>query len=250
MCKREFYGEQCFQAHLVETMEEVWKKDRETLEHQLGEQLTPVMNLKSTCTDFQRCTKCMATYKVNRELPHKCLHAQCRHCLDYVNVYEHKCFITSEEEKHFKRILQKMKKEKKKREQLIGNIEGLSDELMERLIVQRKRKLKMVERINKGVSPADIQREDLQEQVMAQLLEEGLCPEEITPEMVNARLPHEQTTEIIHVDDLIFADIECLLDSTNTFIPILICYTRGREETIYHHRGTDCISHFLETVHQ
>lgn len=29
-CKREFYGDTCFAAHLVETVEEVWKKKKET----------------------------------------------------------------------------------------------------------------------------------------------------------------------------------------------------------------------------
>ena len=28
----------------------------------------------------------------------------------------------------------------------------------------------------------------------------------------------------IYADDLVFADIECITDSTKTFIPVLICY--------------------------
>lgn len=250
VCRREFYGEHCFNAHLIETVEEVFKKDRETLEGQLGEQLSPLMDLKSICRNFHRCLECMATYKVNRDMPHKCYHAQCRHCLEYVNVYEHQCYITSEYEKHFKRALQTLKKDKKKQDQLLGNNgEGLTGEMMERLIAQRKRKLKELEMINKGVPQTDIQQEDLREQIMAELLEEGVPSEEITPEMVNERLPEETPPLAINAEDLIFADIECLLDSTDTFIPILICYTRGREEIIYHHWGTNCISQFLEEVH-
>lgn len=189
VCRREFYGEQCFRAHLVETVEEVWKKDRDELQGQLGEQLSPILEIHSTCIDFKHCSRCLATYKVNKEFPHKCLHAQCKHCLDFVNVYDHKCYITSEEEKTFKRTLQKLKKEKKKREQLIGN-NGmeLSDEGLERLIAQRKRKLKELERINRGVPQLEVRREDLREQIMADLLEEGVPDEDITPELVNERL--------------------------------------------------------------
>ena len=193
----------------------------------------------------------MATYKVNKEFPHQCLSAQCRHCLEYVQVYDHQCYITSEEEKSFKRILQKMKKEKKKRDQLIGN-NGmeLSDEGMEHLIAQRKRKLQMIKRINQGLSPSDIQREDLQEQIMTDLLEEGVPDEDITPELVNERLSQESIPTTFDADHLIFADIECLLDDSNTFIPILICYTVGRNQRIFHHWGVNCINQFLETIHQ
>lgn len=253
VCKREFYGEACFAAHLVESVDEnkEMKTLRVSLEKQLGEELTPVMVLHSTCRDFKRCTECMATYKVNKDLPHKCYHAPCRHCLDYVNVYEHKCYITSEDEKHFKRTLQKLKKDKKKQEQLLGNNgEGYPDETMERLIAQRKRKLKELELINRGVSMANSQFQDTQEQILDELLEEGVLPEDITPEMVTERMQTEQSIKTIHVDNLIFADIECLLDDNNTFVPILICYTIGGDEAIFHHWGTDCISRFLEAVHQ
>lgn len=84
------------------------------MQRQLGEQLTPLMELHSICLDFHRCSHCLATYKVNKDLPHKCYHASCRLCLEYVNVYQHQCYITSEEEKTFKRTLQKPKKKRRK----------------------------------------------------------------------------------------------------------------------------------------
>lgn len=34
---------------------------------------------------------------------------------------------------------------------------------------------------------------------------------------------------------MIFADVECQLDETITFIPVLICYASAANETIYHH---------------
>ena len=234
ICRRELYGEQCFRAHLIETVEEDkdMKKIRGGLEQQLNEPLTPILEMKSTCQDFQRCVKCMVTYKVNKDLPHKCLHAQCKHCLEFVPIYEHQCYITSEEEKQFKRTLQKLRKEKKKIEKLLGMVvEGVPEEntqgMIDMLIAQRKKKLKDLEYIDMGVPMAEIKLRDLQENVMDELLDEAVPPTEITLEMVHERLPQstETFTKKIFADDLIFADIECLIDSSKTFIPILICYT-------------------------
>ena len=47
-----------------------------------------------------------------------------------------------------------------------------------------------------------------------------------------------------------YPDIECILDSTNTFIPILICYTRGYSNTIFHYWGTNCVDLFIQTLLQ
>ena len=254
-CGREFYGEACFRAHLIETAEEDkdLKKMRKGLETNLKEYLTPIMELKSTCRDFHRCPQCLATYKVNKDLPHKCLHAQCKHCLEYVDVYEHRCYITSEEDKAFKRTLKKLRNKKRKEEQLLRvHVQELSDQdtqdKMNELVAQRKKKLKDLELINNGVPMAAITLKELQENVMDEMLEEGLGSEEITLEMVNERLPKDGTSKKTIAEDLIFADIECLIDSSNTFIPILICYTKGGDPTIYHHWGTNCLSQFLQEV--
>ena len=259
-CKREFYGETCFRAHLIETVEEnkEMKKMREYLEDELGEEQPPVMEIKSICRDFHRCSECMAFYKVNQDLPHKCHHAQCRHCLEYVHVNEHRCFITSEHDKAFKRTLQTLRKKKRQEDQLLsvyaeGLQEGGTQAKIDALIAQRKRKLKEIAMINQGVPQSEIRREVIQEQIMADLLEEGLSPEEMTPELVNARLSQEEEEKIpssVDADHLIFTDIECLLDNTHTFVPILICYTIGRDEHVFHHWGTNCIQQFLEAIHQ
>ena len=133
-------------------------------------------------------------------------------------------------------------------------VERVPDEntqgMIDTLIAQRKKKLKDLEYINMGVPMAEIKLRDLQERVIDQLLEEEVSPNEITLEMVNERWPQstETSTNKIFADDLIFADIECLIDNTKTFIPLLIRYTRGHGKTIYHHWGTNCVSLFLETV--
>ena len=47
---------------------------------------------------------------------------------------------------------------------------------------------------------------------------------------------------------MIFADVECQLDETITFIPVLICYASAANETIYHHWGTNCIQDFIKKL--
>ena len=47
---------------------------------------------------------------------------------------------------------------------------------------------------------------------------------------------------------MVFADVECLLDGTNTFVPIWICYATDDDDTIYHHWGANCIQTFIETM--
>lgn len=170
-------------------------------------------------------------------------------------IYEHQCYITSEEEKQFKRTLQNLRRQKKKKEKVLGLVvEGLPDDnsqgMIDTLIAQRKKKLKELQYINMGVPMAETKLRDLQEKVIDELLDEGVPLDEITLEMVKESLPKqtETSTKKIFADDLIFADIECLIDSSKTFIPILICYTRGHGKTIYHHWGTNCVTLFLETL--
>ena len=242
VCKREFYGERCFRAHLIESVEEnrAMTKARVHLEQQLGERIPPLMDFKSTCRDFQRCEKCLVSYKVNHDFPHKCLHAQCKHCLEFVHIYEHKCFITSEQEKDLKRVIQKSKAEQRNREKLLEHFAVSCLELstqndVNHLISQRKKKLQDLRFINKSVPRSDTSTENVQEQIIAELFEEGFSAADITVEMVNGRLPEEAIPKTIDAENLIFADIECVIDESNTFTPILICYTKGRDKKIRHH---------------
>ena len=205
------------------------------------------------------------SYKVNKEVPHKCLHAKCKHCLEYVHIYDHQCLITSEEEKQFKRTLQELRKRKKKKKQLFGMVvEGLPDDLTQTmigdLIANRQQNLKELDQINSGVPMTEIKAQryeeklnDLRGKVMLKMIEEeGMELDDITLEMGEERMPQqtEDTKESkkIFAEGLVFADIECILDSTDTLIPIFICYTRGYNKKIYHHWGTNCGDLFLETM--
>ena len=123
VCRREFYGEQCFMAHLIE--KEVVDKDlekmKQKLEQDLEEELPSIVEMKSVCDQCRKCKDCLVSYKVKEDVPHKCLRAKCKHCLEFVHIYDHQCFITSEEEKQFKRTLQELRRQKKKKGTVVGD---------------------------------------------------------------------------------------------------------------------------------
>ena len=103
MRRREFYGKECFVNHLVqhETEDPALKRAKNKWEKEYSEELPSIVEMKSVCDQFRKCKDCLVCYKVNEEFDHRSLHAKCKHCLEYVNIYEHKCFITSEEERCF-----------------------------------------------------------------------------------------------------------------------------------------------------
>ena len=125
--------------------------------------------------------------------------------------------------------------------------------------------LLLLEEINGGVPIHEIKAEryeekvnDLREKVMLKMMEdEGFELDDITLEMVEDRMAKEpdkppQTSESkkIFAGGLVCADIECILDSKNAFIPILIRNTRGCSKNIFHHWGTNGADLFIETVLQ
>ena len=148
-------------------------------------------------------------------------------------------------------------------------VEGLPDDhtqsAIDDFIAKRKKNLKELEEINRAVPMAEIKTQryeerlnDLREKVMLKMMEEeGFELDDITLEMVEDRMAKQQDkpqqtskSKKIFAEVLVCADIECILDSTNTFIPILICYTRGYSKTIFHHRGTNCVDLFIQTLLQ
>ena len=116
------------------------------------------MELKSVCDQFRKCKDSLVSYKVNEEFDHNCLHAMCKHCLEYENIYEHKYFITSEEEKCFKRNLRQLRQEKQTMEKMVGTVvdrDRLNDDylgaIIEKTIEQHKKKVQELKEINKGI---------------------------------------------------------------------------------------------------
>ena len=74
--------------------------------------------------------------------------------------------------------------------------------------------------------------EDLCERAIQQLQERSIALGTITNDMIDSEVRRNQkqeedlTSQQVTRKVMIFADVECLLDSTNTFVPILICYAR------------------------
>ncbi|CAH3028681.1 unnamed protein product [Porites evermanni] len=97
---------------------------------------------------------------------------------------------------------------------------------------------------------------DLREKVMLKMMEEeGFELDDITLEFVEDRMAKQQDkpqqtsgSKKIFAGGLVCADIECILDSASTFIPILISYSRGYSKTIFHHWGTNCVDLFIQTL--
>ena len=190
----EFYGETCFANHLIqyETVDKDLQKMKQQLEQELDEELPSIVEMKSVCDLFRCCKDCLVSYKVKEEVPHQCLHARCKHYLEYVHIYDHQCFITFEEEKRFKRRLQDLRRKKKKKEQLLGMVvEGLPEyhtqSVIDDLIAKRKKELKDLKEINSGVPMVEIKAQrneeklnDLRAEVMEQMMDEEVALDDRT----------------------------------------------------------------------
>lgn len=61
--RREFYGESCFRAHLIEyeTFDKEKQKIKEQLEKDLDEPLPSIVEMKSVCDEYQRCQDCLVS---------------------------------------------------------------------------------------------------------------------------------------------------------------------------------------------
>lgn len=68
-CRRDFYGPDCFKAHKT------------------------VKGKSCLCDRLKKCQECCKVYEVRPTLPHKCYFESCRHCKQFVNIYEHRCYI-------------------------------------------------------------------------------------------------------------------------------------------------------------
>lgn len=186
----------CKPSHTYETVDKDLQKMKQQLEQELDEELPFIVEMKSLCDQF-RCSKdCLVFYKAREEVPDKCLHAKCKHYLEYLHIYDHKCFITSEEEKQFKRRLQDLRR--KKKEQLLGMVverlpDGHTQSILDDMIAKRKKKLQELRQM--GIPMTDIKAQrnedrlnDLREQVMEQLMDEGVDLGEMTMNMVDERM--------------------------------------------------------------
>ena len=87
---------------------------------------------------------------------------------------------------------------------------------------------------------------------MLQLIEEGVEIDDITWDMMEERVNATQENQTQNVSDqgkvMVFADVECILDRTNTFVPMLICYAGEDDDTIFHHWSPNCVQTFINVL--
>ena len=267
-CRREFHGEDCLIYHLVqrETEDPTLKRAKNKWEKEYVEELPSIVEMKSVCDQFRKCKDCLVSYKVNEEFDDKCLRAKCKHCLECVNIHDHKFFITSEEEKCFKRKLRQLRHEKQTMEKLAATVverDRLNDvnleAIIEQMIEQRKKKVQELKDINKGIPMEEVKRHrneealnDLRTNVMEQMVEEGMEICELTWDMMEERVNAIQENQTQDVSDpgkvVVFADVECMIHRTSTIVPMLICYAREDDDTIFHQWGPNCVQKFINIL--
>lgn len=219
---------------------------------------------------------CQVTYTVNPKFPHKCLQMECKNCLDYVNIYEHQCYITSDDErkllleeriaKNFGKCIQEVNKMETENGELVQElhnrgIERTNQQVREDLQRFRRERQELIEDLHIGLDPVETENRGREEQLGQQrmtavegLVFQGLEVEEITDDMITDKINEMEAKMQQCLADrelqkfMVLADVECQLDETNTFVPILICFVREDDDPIYHHRGKNCIKEFIKTM--
>ena len=139
-CCRSFYGEECYHDHLILKPQRETKLEKEVrfqLACQKGVIIPPPEVMKSVCEMHRKCSACSVSYKVKPGISHRCGHGQCSNCLNYVDLYNHRCHIMSDIYKANKRVNNKEKTEDKIKKavldmttedgQLVKNVKDLKD---------------------------------------------------------------------------------------------------------------------------
>ena len=215
---------------------------------------------------------------------HRCGHGQCSNCLNYVDLYNHQCHITSEIYKANKRVTNKEKAEDKIRKavqdmttedgELVKDVKDLKD------AYEDCGECEECEADCKGCEEDDCEKECedcedceecneyegrtvnkpcSQERLWTMSEEEEL--EEVKQELQElgvdvAMIPENQLVDYykVHFEliepkkekhkELVFADIECSIDDQRQFTPNLICYELESSDKEYGCEGKTCLQQF------
>ena len=255
-CGRSFYGEDCYQDHLVKKKQTETKMEADLIMEVARDNdivIPPQKPMKSVCEMHRKCHTCMVSYKVKQGMSHKCGHGQCANCLNYVDLYNHQCFIMSDIYKANKRYDSSQKAEERIREA----IKEMTTEDGKKVKEAAKNPITIKERLDamarKKPPTQDEQiayeqsRQETIEAVKKQLKDLGVDVTEIPEDHLQEfQWEHFSLTEgqKDKHKELVFADIECHIDDSRQFTPNLICVERESSDKKYHGWGRTCLHDF------
>ena len=110
-CCRSFYGEECYQDHLTPKPQRETKLEEDArlaVANMKGVHIPAPEVYKSVCEMYQHCHTCGVSYKSKPGSRHRCGHGQCHNCLNYVDLYAHRCHIISDIYKANRRRINKL----------------------------------------------------------------------------------------------------------------------------------------------
>ncbi|CAH3187981.1 unnamed protein product [Porites lobata] len=259
-CGRSFYGEDCYRDHLVQKKKEESKMEKDLIkEVALDNDLTipPQKPMKSVCEMHRKCHTCMVSYKVKQGMSHKCGHGQCANCLNYVDLYNHQCFIMSDIYKANKRYDNKQKAEERIREAIkeMTTEEGKKVKEAAKNPITIKERLDAMARKKPPTQDEQIayeqSRQETIEAVKKKLQDLGVDVTEIPEDHLQEfQWEHFSLTEgqKDKQKELVFADIECCIDDQRQFTPNLICFERETSDEKYQCWGRTCLRDFYNRL--
>ena len=252
-CCRSFYGEDCYRGHLVQKKQGESKMEKDLIKEVALDNdlmIPPQKPLKSVCEMHRKCNTCLVSYKVKEGMTHKCGHGQCSNCLNYVDLYNHRCFIMSDIYKANKRYDNKQKVEEK----ILEAIKEMTTEDGEKVkdvaknpITRKEQEEAYLKEHPPTQSVDEKSRQESIERVKKQLQDLGVDVTEIPEDQLEEfQGDHYMLTEGKKDKhrELVFADIECSIDNNRQFTPNLICFERETSDKKYHCWGRTCLRDF------
>ena len=256
-CCRSFYGEDCYQDHLIQKKQTETKMEADLI-YQVALDNDIVIPrkeaMKSVCEMHHKCQTCLVSYKVKEGVTHKCGHGQCANCLNYVDLYNHQCFIMSDIYKANKRYDNQQKAEDKILETIkeMTTEDGKKVKEVATKPITRKEQEEAYLKEHPPTQPVDEQsRQESIERVKKQLQDLGVDVTEIPEDQLEEfQGDHYMLTEgkKDKHKELVFADIECCIDDQRQFTPNLICFERETSDEKYQCWGRTCLRDFYNRL--
>lgn len=252
-CCRSFYGEDCYQDHLMKKEQEESPMEKKLINEVAKENhlsIPPQKRMKSMCEMYRYCHTCSISYKIKGGAPHQCGHGQCSNCLEFVDLYNHKCSIMSDIYKANKKSEMQEKAETKIREAIKEmttlNGEKVKDVATRPITMKEKETARL-----KWLSPRQRTPEEKQaiiDAVKRELQELGVNVAEIADDKIEDFQEAHFGDIKERESELVFAEIECSIDDSRVFTPNLICFERESSDVKDQCWGKTCLKEFYQKL--